>query len=134
MQNLKASGDYPFPFTNNKSKKVPPQPCRNCGNPLHYDHNCALWRNRGHLGGKTAPVGRANDTYNKAYIAMLEEDDLDYEVHCATFNAVVDTSTATEALTVEVNLGIVELSNCPTLMQRILWSWNTQKIPGQVSQ
>jgi hypothetical protein len=35
--NLKASGDYPFPFANNKSKKVPPRPCRNCGNPLHYD-------------------------------------------------------------------------------------------------
>jgi hypothetical protein len=109
--NLKASGDYPFPFTNNKSKKVPPQPCRNCSNPLHYDCDCTSWRNRGCPGGKAAPAGRANHAYNKAYIAMLEEDDLDYEVHCTTFNAVVDTSTTTEALAVEVNLGIVESSH-----------------------
>jgi hypothetical protein len=59
-------------------------------------------------------VGRANDAYNKAYIAMLEEDDLDYEAHCATFNAVVDTLTMTEALALEVNLGIIESSHSDT--------------------
>ena len=33
----KAPGSYPYLTANNRSRKTPLQPCRNCGSPLHYD-------------------------------------------------------------------------------------------------
>jgi hypothetical protein len=48
--NLKAPGKFPFPLANNSSRRMPPRPCRNCGSPLHYDRDCASWRNRGRCG------------------------------------------------------------------------------------
>lgn len=33
----KAPGAYPYPPANNRSRKIPPRPCCNCGSPLHYD-------------------------------------------------------------------------------------------------
>jgi hypothetical protein len=82
----KAPGKYLYPFANNKSKKVPPCPCWNCRNPLHYDRNCASWRKQGRPKNKTAPASRVNDIYNKAYIAMLEDDEVNYDMHCARYN------------------------------------------------
>ena len=43
---VKAPGSFPFPLALNRSKKIPPRPCRNCGSVLHYDRDCASWRNR----------------------------------------------------------------------------------------
>jgi hypothetical protein len=33
----KAPSTFPFLLANNCSKRMPPQPCQNCGSPLHYD-------------------------------------------------------------------------------------------------
>lgn len=89
----KAPGKYPFPFANNRSKKVPPHPCWNCGNPLHYDHDCASWRNQGHPENKPRPASKTNKAYSKAYLAMLEEDNSSYDTHCTTYNASLDPAT-----------------------------------------
>jgi hypothetical protein len=101
--NVKAPGSFPYPFAANKSKRIPLRPCRNCGNPLHYDRDCASWRSQGRLENK-APANRTTEVYNKAYIAMLEEDDSSYDAHCATFNTELDSSTSIEAFVVNVGL------------------------------
>jgi hypothetical protein len=46
-EGARAPGKYLFPLASNRSKKVLPRPCRNCGSPLHYDRDCTSWRNRG---------------------------------------------------------------------------------------
>jgi hypothetical protein len=102
-EGARAPGKYPFPLASNRSKKVPPRPCRNCGSPLHYDRDCASWRSHGHPEGKIVPTNKVNDAYHKSYIAMLEDDDDNYEVHFANFNECLDTSTHVEALLVETS-------------------------------
>ena len=77
---LKAPGRFPFPFANNRLKKVPPHPYWNCRNPLHYNRNCASWRSQGRPENKSGPTSKASKAYAKAYLAMLEEDELSYDV------------------------------------------------------
>ena len=62
---------------------------------MHYDHNCASWRSQGRPENKSGPTSKASEAYAKAYLAMLEEDELSYDVHCATFNASPDLTPAT---------------------------------------
>jgi hypothetical protein len=50
---------------------------------------------------KLVPANKVNDAYHKSYIAMLEDDDNNYEVHFADFTECLDTSTHVEALLVE---------------------------------
>ena len=65
---------------------------------MHYDRNCASWRSQGRPENKSGPASKASEAYAKAYLVMLEEDELSYDVHCATFNALPDlTPAATEA-------------------------------------
>jgi hypothetical protein len=84
-EGARAPGKYLFLLASNCSKKVPPRPCRNCGSPLHYDRDCTSWRNRGRPEGKPVSANKVNDIYHKSYIAMLEDDDDNYEVHFANF-------------------------------------------------
>ena len=46
-------------------------------------------------------MSKANDAYHKSYIAMLEDDDDDFNKHCATFQALLDTDQIAEMLVVE---------------------------------
>jgi hypothetical protein len=102
---------------------------------LHYNYDCASWRNRGHLEGKAVPTNRVNDTYTKAYIAMLEENDSDYEMHCAIFNAELDTSMSMETPALEFNLGTIDHTNSVSeetaLTEHTEGSWSDLPLNGR---
>jgi hypothetical protein len=100
---IKPPGTYPFLLANNRSKRMPPRPCQNCGSPLHYDCDCASWKKHGRPDRKYMTNAKTNDMYHKSYVAMLEDDKEGYNSQCDTFNAVIDHDQTTEALLVEVN-------------------------------
>ena len=86
------------------SKRVLPRPCRNCGNPLHYNCDCASWRKQGHPENKITLTGKTGEAYHKAYIAMREDDDPNYEVYYTAFHTVVDSSaTPIDTDTIEIS-------------------------------
>ena len=45
---LKAAGQYKFPLATNRSNQIPLRPHRHCGSPLHYDRECASWKQQNH--------------------------------------------------------------------------------------
>ena len=98
---FKAAGQYKFPLANNCSNWIPPCPCRHCSSPLHYDCECASRKQQNRPEVKNLPMSKANDAYHKSYIAMLEDDDDDFNKHCATFQALLDTDQIAEMLVVE---------------------------------
>lgn len=51
----RAPGTYMYSQVNNRSRKTPPRPCCNCGSPLHYDRDCALWKKLGNGNEKLKP-------------------------------------------------------------------------------
>lgn len=83
---LKAAGQYKFPLASNRSNRIPPRPCRHCGSPLHYDRECASWKQQNRPEVRNLPASKANEAYHKSYVAMLEDDDNDFDTHCATFH------------------------------------------------
>src|SRR5271170_1070876 len=90
LPNVRASGNYPYPLASNRSNKVPPRPCRNCGSPLHYDRDCASWRSQGRPITKAVPKSKAGESYHNFYIAMLEEDEEAFDENVATFLTLLD--------------------------------------------
>ena len=44
---------------------------------------------------------KVTEAYNKAYIAMLEEDDESYNIHCTSFYTVLDANDKVEAYIIE---------------------------------
>ena len=70
-------------------------------NPLHYDRECASWKQQNRPEVKNPPASRANEAYHKSYVAMLEDDEDNFDKHCATFHALLDTDQITESYIVE---------------------------------
>ena len=81
---LKAAGQYKFPLATNQSNQIPPRPHRHCGSPLHYDCECASWKQQNRPEVKNPPVSRANEAYHKSYVVMLEDDKDDFDKHCVS--------------------------------------------------
>src|SRR5271154_4148495 len=102
-EDFKAPGKFLYPLAANRSKKVPPRPCRNCGSPLHYDRDCASWRSQGRPEGKPTPNSKLYDAYQKSYIAMLEEDDASYDTHYASFSTTITNNEETDVFVAESN-------------------------------
>ena len=100
----KAPGKYPYPFTSNRSKNPPPQPCRNCGSNLHYDRDWDSWHKRDKKDSQKLPVNAANTAYEEAYISMLQGDDETCGFHCDMYYAAVDTLSTVEALLVQTTI------------------------------
>src|SRR6266852_4603042 len=114
----RAPGSYPYLLSNNRSRKTPPRPCRNCGSPLHYDRDCASWRKLGNGNEKPKPNSKMNELYHKSYIAMIDSKDDEYEAQCATFLAELDVELPTETSVAEVFLASEECSH----------SWNELEV------
>jgi hypothetical protein len=106
IENTQALGKFPIPLASNCSKKILPRPCHNCGSPLHYNRNCASWIKQGHPGGKNTSSSKTNEAYTSSYIAMLENDEDSYDVHCTVYYTLTDNggTLETEALIVESGL------------------------------
>jgi len=98
---VKAPGSFPFLLALNRSKKIPPRPCRNCRSILHYDRDCASWRNHDCPATKALPASKANNAYQASYMAMLEGLDGEYQEQCNVFHSALDEVTETTALVVE---------------------------------
>ena len=136
---MKSPGNYPFPLATNQSRKVPPQPCRNCGSPLHYDRDCVSWRSQGWPQGKIhiVPAGRTSDTYHKSYVTMLEEDHDNYDSYCATYNVLVDEAPSIDVLLAEASEDLLSMENGEMLMPLEPWKlrglvyWPTSPAPAR---
>ena len=109
---VRAPGSFPFPLATNRSKKIPPRPCRNCGSVLHYDRDCASWRNRDRPGTKALPASKANNAYQASYMAMLEDLDEEYQEQCDVFHASLNEALEATVLVTEVVPSEMP-SNCP---------------------
>ena len=107
---LKAAGQYKFPLASNQSNRTPPRPCHHCGSPLHYDHECASWKQQNRPEVKNQPASKANEVYHKSYVVMLEDDDDDFNKHCATFHALLDTDQTIESYVMEYACDEVKVS------------------------
>ena len=59
---------------------------------------------------KNQPASKANEVYHKSYVAMLEDDDDDFNKHCATFHALLDTNQMIESYVVEYACDEVKVS------------------------
>ena len=101
---IKATGKYKFLLSSNQLNCMPPRPCRHCGSPLHYNHDCASWKQQNRPEIRNQPPSRANEVYQRSYIAMLENDDDDFDKHCAAFHALLDTDQTTETYVVEYKI------------------------------
>src|ERR1700733_9518928 len=99
----KAPGSFPFPLATNRSKKIPPRPCRNCGSVLHYDRDCASWRNRDRPTTKALPASKANSAYQASYMAMLEDLDEEYQEQCDVFHTALNEAVEATVLTAEIS-------------------------------
>jgi hypothetical protein len=71
IENIQVPGKFPLPLASNRLKKILPQPCHNCGSPLHYNRNCVSWIKQGRPGGKNTSSNKINEAYTSLYIAML---------------------------------------------------------------
>ena len=98
---IRAAEQYKFPLATNRSNRIPPRPCRHCGSPLHYDRECASWKQQNRPDIKNPPASKASEAYHKSYVAMLEDDDNDFDKHCTTFHALLDTDQTAESYIVE---------------------------------
>ena len=99
----KAPGSFPFPLATNRSKRIPPRPCRNCGSILHYDRDCASWRNRDRPTTKALPASKANSAYQASYMAMLEDLDEEYQEQCDVFHTALNEAVEATVLTAEIS-------------------------------
>lgn len=86
-KNLQLPGNYTYPVSDFRSKKVPPRPCRHCGNPLHYDNDCGSWRQAGRQKSSFASNSKSGTAYQSSYVSMLEDDFEEYAAHVAAFAA-----------------------------------------------
>ena len=104
-QPMRAAGKYTFPLTNNRSSRIPPRPCWHCGSPLHYNRECASWKQQNCPEVKNLPTSKANEAYHKLYIAMLECDNEEFNKNCSAFHALIDTNHATGSYVVIYDYG-----------------------------
>ena len=88
---------------------MPPRPCQNCGSIYHYDWDCASWRKLGsNASEKPRPASKANEAYQKSYVAMIEEKDPEYEALCAAFYNIIDNNAPKEEVVAESYLASAE--------------------------
>src|SRR5271170_2533070 len=121
LPNVRAPGNYPYPLASNRSNKVPPRPCRNCGSPLHYDRDCASWRSQGRPINKAVPKSKAGESYHNSYIAMLEEDEEAFDENVATFLTLLDDQ-STDVMIVQNQMASLDEEMSPLVEISSAWS------------
>jgi hypothetical protein len=53
------------------------------------------------LNEKPKLSSKANEAYHKSYVAMTEENDIDYEMLCVSFYSIIDNNVPTETVVTE---------------------------------
>ena len=109
---VKAPRTFPYPLATNQSRKMPPRPCQNCGSIYHYDWDCASWQKLGsNVSKKPRLASRANEGYQKSYIAMIKEKAPKYEVLCTVFYNIIDNDAPKEEVVAESYLASTETTS-----------------------
>jgi hypothetical protein len=90
-----SSTSFPYPWSNVKSRKKPPRPCRHCGNPLHYDPDCSSWK-ADKSKAKAAPKAKSETAYTAAWAAMTFDDEQAYNGHLDVYLAYTTDNTAVD--------------------------------------
>jgi hypothetical protein len=75
---FRSATSHTYPFSDFRSKKKPPRPCRHCGNPLHWDNDCTSYKDNP-TKARPYTVSAATTAYLAAYSAVVELEDVSLE-------------------------------------------------------